>query len=170
MNSRRPRFLAAVTMLAAVAAAALLAASPANASPTTHAVTTANGVTTITFTRKATPGHAMPAAGGTITCSIRASGLYLLQPGATWGPYIADYTNDDIGDTSWVTCTAPVQQIRLQTTLVYNGAYYSGTYWWSNNSATVLPSHQRPSVRRRPGLVPACRHEAAGPLLLRHSS
>lgn len=139
---RRRVFVAA--MIATVLGTGLLAASPASAAPAPHTpgtaisgTTTPTGATSITFTRKATDGRATPDAVGSIHCEIDASGLYLIKPGATWGPYYSAYAVDAIGDTSWVVCSAPVAQIVVAANVQWNGLNYpSNNPSYSYNAAT----------------------------------
>lgn len=73
---------------------------------------------------KGIPGKATPAVTGDFTCSVDASGLYLIQPGGTWGPYYSDYFVDALGDYAWVSCSGDAPLMTVTGNILWNGVNY----------------------------------------------
>ena len=119
-------------LMSAVPASAAQAAQTQGAVSASHATAisgsaTAANITSAVAVRKATPGHASSDAGVEIYCDVADSGLYLIQPGGYWGPYLAWYADTDaVGAAAEVTCNVPVPEITWSGDLVVNGADYDG--------------------------------------------
>jgi hypothetical protein len=161
MIKRRSAILA--TMFGCLLGVGLFAAVPANAAqPAQHAAVTAlhalpsssSGrpavvgapagtiLATASAARLPTRAHVNPAiTPATFTCSVRSSGLYLLQPGAQWGPYFSAYTNDAVADTAYAYCNAPAPSYEVQASILWNGSNYAGNEFWSYNTTVTSTAY-----------------------------
>ena len=149
---KRP-YATLATMFACLLGISLSAAVPANAAqPSRHAdvaavhavpsggplvgAPTGTILATASAARLPTHGHVNSAiTPATFTCSVRSSGLYLLQPGAQWGGIFSPYALDAVADTAYAYCNAPALQFEVEAYITWNGAGYGGNEYWSNNTA-----------------------------------
>ncbi|MEY9861722.1 hypothetical protein ABH935_007365 [Catenulispora sp. GAS73] len=120
-------------------------AAPAHASSASGTAAPPPGskfIATVTATKKATSGQTGQTGPTTIHCDLYASGLYILQPGAKWGPFTYPFTRTNaMADTAWVVCSAPVPEISVQAQLYVNGAEYPSGYNSYSYNSQVSPTN-----------------------------
>ena len=140
MISKTARFGAFVALTVGALGMGLMASVPANAAQATHTAVSSHttsigrsaiptGVTkafTITAQRTTTPGHATPdAAGASIQCTMYVSGLTLIQPGETWGPYEEDFIQYvGAGGAAQIVCNLPVTQLLISGDVQWGNLHY----------------------------------------------
>jgi hypothetical protein len=109
--------LAAVSANAAQATPTPVVAQASAASVTATATTPPPGsrlIETLTAAKKTALVTGPPS----IHCEVYSSGLYILQPGAKWGPFTAFAANSTaLAATAWATCSYPVTEIAVSASL-----------------------------------------------------